>query len=780
MGMVVLQNKWNNIPAHKISQAQAKYPDKKMQLIKLTILEKFSVVFFYINKSPTFENMKSIPKFLKEQNANFILGDFNIDRNKEDGMRKINELSRLLNMKQVNKESTRNSATLDLIFKKNDVKETDFMPFVFQNLYSDHCTIGFRYCKDGVIDESFKEMKINEQDKEFLRKITIEGTESSIEGTETKQKKWKINLPTSHMENAREDPIIFKCRVDEVRSSSIKKLLTNEWIDSNLINCYLYLISTKFSHVLAIDTQLNEQLKRKRFQTIDRQFRKNNIFNYTMWLLPVNCENTHWFLLTIELNSITDRKIQINIFDSRGEHESWKRILEIEKLKSFIQWKYDQVHQTSESSLEFIVQDHYKEIPQQDNELDCGMFTMVYAKYKAAKENFTFSCDDMQRFRKLISEEIIKGELSHVLLDNDQEFQEPENCADHKVKNGSKNNIPEIDIERIYKRTKIDIGERKYKNTKMIIDDEEVKNNNDNGNKKKHVREEYPEVIIFDENNQSANQKKKKRTQANPTISSNLKIFKFENPSYTNHAVYQNLCFANSVTTVLINIQAIRNVINRQTPVNDNPILQELTDIFQKENNSITSTVNLRRVVQEECTKNNEDRPFNNNNQFDAAEFLHSLLEYMLENDHETRRTFFGRTMETLFCKNSNCNASDNIPSNENYMIRLPFVQSSLLLCLDEFFDQTVIERNCPHCKVSKYASQLTTLAEDPEILTFQIKRFDERGRKIRREISVPTRINLSSGAAYKIIGTVNHYGQREAVKIQNWNFLYLGFTPYP
>ena len=30
------------------------------------------------------------------------------------------------------------------------MNELDFMPFIFKNFYSDHSTVGFRYCKDGI------------------------------------------------------------------------------------------------------------------------------------------------------------------------------------------------------------------------------------------------------------------------------------------------------------------------------------------------------------------------------------------------------------------------------------------------------------------------------------------------------------------------------------------------------------------------------------------------------------------------------------------------------
>ena len=177
MGIAVLQNRWTDIRQNRISYTMTQFPGKKMQMYKLTVMQsthEFSVIFVYINKTPTLTEVKVVGKLLKKENANFILGDFNIDRNNEDGGKKINELAKILNMRQVNKESTRNAAVLDLIFIEKEGKETDLMEFVFENLYSDHSTIGFRYCRNGIIDESFKEMKITEQDKDFLKKATMD------------------------------------------------------------------------------------------------------------------------------------------------------------------------------------------------------------------------------------------------------------------------------------------------------------------------------------------------------------------------------------------------------------------------------------------------------------------------------------------------------------------------------------------------------------------------------------------------------------------------------
>ena len=136
MGMAILQNKWEDISKPTIVFKDLDFGNKKLQYSKLYIYNNISIVFAYINKTPGLLETQEIGRILQKEDSTFILGDLNIDINKEDGRKKINELSNILKMKQVNKESTRNRATLDLIFRKEDMKESDFMPFIFQNLYS--------------------------------------------------------------------------------------------------------------------------------------------------------------------------------------------------------------------------------------------------------------------------------------------------------------------------------------------------------------------------------------------------------------------------------------------------------------------------------------------------------------------------------------------------------------------------------------------------------------------------------------------------------------------
>ena len=51
---------------------------------------------------------------------------------------------------------------------------------------------------------------------------------------------------------------------------------------------------------------------------------------------------------------------------------------------------------------EITILDMHYQILQQDNGIDCGVFTMLYAKYLAAGYSFTFKQEDIGKFRKNI------------------------------------------------------------------------------------------------------------------------------------------------------------------------------------------------------------------------------------------------------------------------------------------------------------------------------------------------------------------------------------------
>ena len=81
------------------------------------------------------------------------------------------------------------------------------------------------------------------------------------------------------------------------------------------------------------------------FQEINREFRKINFFHYGLWMIPVNCSNSHWFLLTIDTTCLGENKVELKIYDSLGESQTLKKMLEEKKIIKFIHWKFQQTFQ---------------------------------------------------------------------------------------------------------------------------------------------------------------------------------------------------------------------------------------------------------------------------------------------------------------------------------------------------------------------------------------------------------------------------------------------------
>lgn len=55
-------------------------------------------------------------------------------------------------------------------------------------------------------------------------------------------------------------------------------------------------------------------------------------------------------------------------------------------------------------------------VPQQDNDTDCGVFCCMYAEFSSISSKFTFSQADMAYFRQKMALELYTGEMINKLL----------------------------------------------------------------------------------------------------------------------------------------------------------------------------------------------------------------------------------------------------------------------------------------------------------------------------------------------------------------------------
>ena len=128
-----------------------------------------------------------------------------------------------------------------------------------------------------------------------------------------------------------------------------------------------------------------------------------DIFEHSKVFVPINISGTHWVLAVINITEHT-----INYYDSLGSDGS--RYLEV--LLRYIQAEHIRKKQQPLQENEWALHSHDgSEIPQQDNNCDCGVFTLVYADYITDNLPLTFEQKDIADFRLKIYHSIQSGKL---------------------------------------------------------------------------------------------------------------------------------------------------------------------------------------------------------------------------------------------------------------------------------------------------------------------------------------------------------------------------------
>ena len=109
------------------------------------------------------------------------------------------------------------------------------------------------------------------------------------------------------------------------------------------------------------------------------------------------------------------------------------------------------------------------------------------------------------------------------------------------------------------------------------------------------------------------------------------KILLFANPTR------QNLCFSNSVTSLLLNIPKFQSFIStydsqRNNSLYKNKIMGELDELMNLPNFSKSSTHQLRSIVHTNCINSGQDtKTFGDKQQHDVSEYLMSILEHIFK-----------------------------------------------------------------------------------------------------------------------------------------------------
>jgi len=201
--------------------------------------------------------------------------------------------------------------------------------------------------------------------------------------------------------------VVSKFKLD-VHLSDIKILIGGRWLNDVVINFYMNLLidrsekrSGQLPSVYSMNTFFMPRLLQSGFEGVKRWTRKVDILSKDIILIPVHCKGVHWTLAIIDM-----RKKTILYYDSKGGAN--KNLLDtLEKyLREESLDKRNQSFDTSNFRIE-----KARNVPQQKNNNDCGVFSCMIAEYITRNAPITFSQDNMVYFRKKMALEIIDGEL---------------------------------------------------------------------------------------------------------------------------------------------------------------------------------------------------------------------------------------------------------------------------------------------------------------------------------------------------------------------------------
>jgi hypothetical protein len=189
------------------------------------------------------------------------------------------------------------------------------------------------------------------------------------------------------------------------------------WLNDEVINFYMNLLQerdTKFinakektrsSHYFNsfFFTKLLEN-RVYNYSNVKRWTKKFDIFEKEKIFIPVNLNNTHWTMLMIHM-----QKKEIHYFDSlSGSGKTY--------LEAAMRWIKDEGREKKNLTIdtnEWRLLERERNVPQQRNGSDCGMFSIYAADYLSDDLPMEYNQDEMAENRLRVGAAILRGQLTY-------------------------------------------------------------------------------------------------------------------------------------------------------------------------------------------------------------------------------------------------------------------------------------------------------------------------------------------------------------------------------
>ena len=260
---------------------------------------------------------------------------------------------------------------------------------------------------DPVQLERERQIKAEERKVEFMKKKRLEEIEKLSQDNEFPAlSNDALGIVKKSLSSGNPKEKLVEGFNAEITRGDISTLRESVWLNDEVVNFYFNLIKSRsesdsnLPKVHVFNTFFYPKIMKTGHAGVKRWTRKVDIFSMDVILIPVHL-GMHWCLAVIDL-----KNKQIVYYDSlKGNNPSC-----IQGLKKYLA---DESMDKKKKPFDFTgwKDSMPKDIPEQMNGCDCGVFMSKYAEYKSRFAKFTFTQENMPYFRKRMIYEILSKKL---------------------------------------------------------------------------------------------------------------------------------------------------------------------------------------------------------------------------------------------------------------------------------------------------------------------------------------------------------------------------------
>ena len=203
---------------------------------------------------------------------------------------------------------------------------------------------------------------------------------------------------------------------------NLDRLIYKRWLCDAIIQAYLHLLNKLNKNYLCYDTTFYATFTEKGYPGVQNHYRREKALSKEKILIPV-CENSHWFLIVIDL-----KRLQLYCLDPfvTGSLQSlYSQTLE--RLKHFRDNYLHPLYTSNSMSLPTFSLNVCRPptIPAQKDGYNCGVFLLAFAKsIFFQRAEFDFHSRDMDPFRIILAHELRTQQLTKKITQTDQDDDE--------------------------------------------------------------------------------------------------------------------------------------------------------------------------------------------------------------------------------------------------------------------------------------------------------------------------------------------------------------------